>query len=89
MDINHDGYADTVWTETYYSDAYAWSIDGQLPSIDVETVALHESGHALGLGHFGPPPDAIMNPDYAGIRHSPLATDDAGICGVWSSWPRK
>jgi len=47
--------------------------------IDVETVALHENGHSLGLGHFGPPPDAVMNPVYAGIRHVPLSPDDAAM----------
>lgn len=96
-DINGDGYLDTALNEVYYNNTFGdrkddrvgnpWGIDIQLPGIDVETVALHENGHSLGIGHFGPPPDAVMNPVYAGPRQSPLSADDAGMCAVWSSWP--
>ncbi len=96
-DINGDNYLDTALNEVYYNDTFGkagtdragnpWGINVPLPGIDVETVALHENGHSLGLGHFGPPPDAVMNPRYAGIRQSPLAADEAGMCAVWSSWP--
>jgi hypothetical protein len=65
-----------------------WAINLALPAIDVETVALHETGDSLELGHFGPPPAAVMNPGYAGIRHAPLPTDHAGMCAVWGAWPR-
>lgn len=96
-DINGDNYLDTALNEVYYNDTFGdrrddragnpWGINVPLPGIDVETVALHENGHSLGLGHVGPPPDAVMNPRYAGIRQSPLAADEAGLCAVWSSWP--
>ena len=96
-DINGDNYLDTALNEVYYNDTFGdrkndragnpWGINVPLPGIDVETVALHENGHSLGLGHFGPPPNAVMNPRYAGIRQSPLAADEAGMCAVWSSWP--
>ena len=59
-----------------------------LPAVDVETVALHENGHSLGLGHFGPPPAAVMNPVYAGINTTPDAIDKAGACAVWGWWPK-
>jgi hypothetical protein len=97
-DINGDQRQDTAFTETYFNDDFGdpggdlkdnpWAIDAPLPSVDVQTVATHENGHALGLGHFGPPPVAVMNPVYAGIRLDPLATDAAGMCSVWASWPR-
>jgi hypothetical protein len=97
-DINGDGYLDTALNEVYYNDTFGdrrtdragnpWAINQPLPAIDVETVALHENGHSLGLGHFGPPPDAVMNPVYAGIRQSPLPPDSSGMCAVWSSWPQ-
>jgi len=97
-DINGDNRLDSALNEVYYNDTFGdpgddragnpWGIDVALPGIDVETVALHENGHSLGIGHFGPPPAAVMNPIYAGIRHSPLAVDSAGMCSVWSSWPK-
>lgn len=97
-DINNDGYLDSALNEVYYNDTFGnrktdragnpWAIDLPLPAIDVETVALHENGHSLELGHFGPPPDAVMNPVYAGIRHEPLDADHSGMCAVWSSWPQ-
>jgi hypothetical protein len=97
-DINGDNYLDTALNEVYYNDTFGkagtdrvnnpWAINLPLPAIDVETVALHENGHSLGLGHFGPPPAAVMNPVYAGIRHAPLAADAAGMDALYSSWPK-
>jgi len=97
-DINGDGHLDTALNEVYYNDNFGnpggtrpgnpWGINVALPGIDVETVGLHENGHSLELGHFGPPPAAVMNPVYAGVRHTPLAIDKAGICAVWGSWPK-
>jgi hypothetical protein len=97
-DINGDNYLDTALNEVYYNDNFGdpdgtcpdnpWDIDEELPGIDVETVALHESGHSLCVGHFGPPPKAVMNPVYAGIRQSPFPVDHASMCTVWGSWPK-
>jgi hypothetical protein len=97
-DINGDNYLDTALNEVYYNDNFGnpagdragnpWGIDILLPGIDVETVALHENGHSLGVGHFGPPPAAVMNPVYAGIRHAPYAVDQAGMSSLWRSWPK-
>jgi hypothetical protein len=97
-DINGDNRLDTALNEVYYNDTFGqagtdragrpWGINSPPPGIDVETVARHENGHSLGVGHFGPPPAAIMNPVYAGIRQSPLAVDSAGMCSVWASWPK-
>jgi len=86
-DINHDGYRDLVFTETYYNDSFAWSNGADLPTIDVQTVALHENGHALGLSHFGPPPLAVMNPTYTGIHRQLFATDHSAACVMWGGWP--
>jgi len=96
-DINGDNHLDTALNEVYYNDNFGnpsgdragnpWAINVTLPAIDVQTVALHENGHSLGIGHFGPPPNAVMNPVYAGIRHTPFPIDNAGMCAVWGSWP--
>ena len=97
-DTNGDGYVDTALNEVYYNDTFGapgprlgnpWGIDSALPGIDIETVALHENGHSLGLGHFGVPPVAVMNPIYGGIRHEVLATDHAGFCAAFSNWPNR
>ena len=97
-DINGDNYLDTALNEVYYNDTFGdssddrvgnpWGINIPLPGIDVQTVALHENGHSLEVGHFGPPPDAVMNPVYAGIRQSLFPIDQAGMCIVWGSWPK-
>ena len=96
-DINGDNYLDTALNEVYWNNTFGdpgsdragnpWAINQSVPAIDVQTVALHENGHSLELGHFGPPPAAVMNPVYAGIRLLPLPPDDAGMNAVWGSWP--
>lgn len=97
-DINGDNRLDTAWYEVYYNDTFGtpgeprednpWGIDAPLPGVDVESIALHESGHSLGVGHFGPPPLAVMNPAYGGLRQSPYRIDHASMCTVWASWPK-
>lgn len=96
-DINGDNYLDTALNEVYFNNTFGdpsndrvgnpWAINQPLPAVDVQTVALHENGHSLELGHFGPPPIAVMNPVYGGIRQLPLSSDDAGMYAVWGSWP--
>jgi hypothetical protein len=99
-DINGDNYLDTALNEVYFNDTFGdpnaparsgnpWKIDApDRPDVDVETVSLHEAGHSLGIGHFGPAPSALMNPRYSGLIHDPLATDEAGMQAVWASWPK-
>lgn len=97
-DINGDNFLDVAFTEVYYNDNFGdpngdrpankWGIDVALPRVDVETVAVHENGHSLELGHFGPPPAALMNPRYAGISQDLHPIDHAGLCSVWGSWPK-
>jgi hypothetical protein len=98
-DINGDGYLDTALNEVYYNDTFGdpgddragipWGINIAPPGVDVQTVAFHENGHSLGLGHFGPPPTAVMNPVYGGIKHAALPTDDAGMNAFWEVGPTR
>jgi hypothetical protein len=56
---------------------FSWSIDG-ISHYDVETVFLHENGHALGLGH-STIQEAVMYPSYQGVRQSLHQDDIDGI----------
>jgi hypothetical protein len=97
-DIDSNGKADVAWRETYYNDAFTWRIGDHY---DVETIALHESGHALSQAHFGKAfadagagklhfaPRAVMNAAYSGIQTSIGKTDNAGHCSNWANWPNK
>jgi hypothetical protein len=95
-DVDSNGKADVAWREIYFNDAFGWA-DGN--HYDVETVALHESGHGLSQEHFGTAfadagtgqihfsPRAVMNAAYSGIQTTIDASDNAGHCSLWSEWP--
>jgi len=60
-----------------FDDAQDWVAEGTIPTgdFDVESVALHELGHVLGLDHSVPP--AVMQPYfYAGYTRRELTQDD-------------
>src|SRR5262249_52589164 len=55
---------------------FSWRTDGG--DLDVQTVLLHEFGHALGLGH-SPDPSSIMYPVYLGVRRALDVIDLHGL----------
>ncbi len=100
-DIDGNGYADTGLKEVWYNDAFTWTDTGIGGDIDIETVAFHENGHAMELGHFGKvhatfspqggrlhvSPRAAMNAFILGTLREPLGTDNAAYCGIFGAWP--
>lgn len=95
-DIDNNGKTDVALREIYYNDTFGWNIGS---TYDVETVSLHEAGHALSQGHFGKAfrsggnnklhfsPRAVMNAAYSGVQREIAETDNAGHCSNWASWP--
>lgn len=98
-DLDGNGYNDTALAEVWYNDDFPWSDTGAPGFQDIQTVAFHENGHALGLGHFGRvsitsknqklhvSPRAAMNAFILSVLRRPLGTDNAGYCGLYGSWP--
>lgn len=99
-DINNDGYADIAFKEVWYNDNFLWTTDANGTGTDIETVALHENGHALGFGHFGKifgtngnnklhvAPRAVMNAVILGTQRDLLGTDKASYKSVYGNWPK-
>jgi hypothetical protein len=63
----------------------SWTTSGG-NGYDLETVVLHEIGHALGLGHSTvTSPWPIMAPTYNGVDQTPTADDQSAIQAVWGT----
>ncbi len=97
-DIDNDGVNDAAFRETYYNDRFNWRISLQ-NDYDIESVALHEAGHSLGLSHFGKgiqlkngkiifTPRAVMNAVYVNALREPTKEDRSFLCSVWYDWNR-
>jgi len=90
VDTNRDRKDDVAFREIYYNNSFLWSVQGPGPydpEFDVETVALHESGHGLSQGHFG----QIFNDGYgtkapgfqpAHLHFAPEAVMNAVVWGT-------
>jgi hypothetical protein len=81
-------------SEIFFNDAWNWTDDEVLADadfnngltgrlLDIETVALHEIGHALGLGHEDGVP-SIMGSNYEGVQRELLADDVEGLTALYS-----
>jgi hypothetical protein len=67
----------------HFDDAETWGLSHGGGKTDLQSVALHETGHALGLKHSGNE-DAVMYAFYGGERRSPHEVD---IKGMRSRYP--
>ena len=62
VDYNGDGYWDLAQVVILFNDSYDWSVDGSSGTHDIQSVATHEIGHALGLQHSPDGVDSVMYP---------------------------
>lgn len=98
-DTDGDQYRDILYVEQFYNAGFDWVDSGSQflvfgSGTDLQTIATHENGHALGLGHFGGPlerqpftlkpngrvynPEAVMNPFYLSGEKRSLGPTDLG-----------
>jgi len=64
--------------ECHFDEAEGWSLTGAGGTFDLETVALHETGHLLGLDH-STVAGSVMFPSYGGVRRALTQDDLDGI----------
>ncbi|HZG00015.1 MAG TPA: matrixin family metalloprotease, partial [Chitinophagales bacterium] len=64
--------------ECHFDEAETWSLNGNGSTIDIETVALHEIGHLLGLEH-SRVSGSVMFPNYPGVLRTLTQDDIDGI----------
>jgi hypothetical protein len=95
-DVDSNGYGDVAFREIYYNRGFPWGTGGNDSNVDIQTVAIHESGHAFGLAHFGKiflksdgalqfAPKAIMNAGYVFEDRTIRGTDNASFCQIWAN----
>ena len=73
--------------DAHFDEAESWSITIPLPSgrIDLVTVAAHEFGHSLGLGHSNVR-SALMFPSYSGPHRFLNADDINGVRSLYGAY---
>jgi hypothetical protein len=80
-DIDHNGKFDTALAEIFYNTRFAWGNSQALNVVDFYSIITHETGHAMGLAHFGKvfvtKKDAADGTQIADIKYAPKAMMNA------------
>lgn len=96
VDTDNNNKSDVAFREIYYNKAFGWAIDSRF--YDIETIAAHEIGHALSLGHFGKvfmtsngklhfASRAVMTALYYDVFQDLTGIDNSSFCSTWEGWP--
>lgn len=84
------GLGGTIGGDVHFDTGWTWADDPTDTTADADfdfyTVALHELGHALGLGH-STVAGSVMYPYYGGARRTITADDIAGIQAIYTPVP--
>lgn len=72
----------------HFDDAETWSLTGAGATFDLETVALHEIGHLLGLSHSSVA-GSVMFPSHGGVRRNLTQDDIDGIRRLYPFFCRR
>ena len=79
-DIDRNGKADLAQVEVFYNDRFYWG-NGAPNVVDFYSILTHETGHALGLGHFGKvfvtKKDAADGISISDVKYAPYAMMNA------------
>jgi hypothetical protein len=80
-DIDNNHKVDIGLAEIYFNPYFAWTSTGESGFIDFYSVMTHETGHSLGLGHFGKlfvtKHDAANGLQISDIKYAPYAIMNA------------
>ena len=73
----------TVAGDIIFNSTAGWAVGGI--GVDLETVALHEFGHAVGLGDQSSDPNSVMYYEYDGPKTALDSDDIAGIQSIYGA----
>jgi hypothetical protein len=84
LNTPYDPVAGTRSGDIVFNSNYALGINGQ-GTIDLFSLALHETGNALGLPDTSTDPTSVLYSVYAGVRSGPSASDIAQLQALYGA----